>query len=174
MALENHLIDEVSHTKNKEGLIISYSSYLVSNQRGVSQFFEGKKIWYLSQQAKRIGIITRKDFLSTMQIYSEGDTYHYIYSFMGKDGKFLYIGQTQDFDVRMRQHKRKHWWGSVLEIRLERSSSRKVAIKREKDLIQKLRPKHNKEFLSNPKKLKNVDVPPVVNVKIDLERISDE
>ena len=167
MALDDHLIDEVNLSGNKEQLIISYSSYLISNRRGVSQFFEGKKIWYLSHQAQRIGIITRKDFLKAMQIYSEGDTYHYVYAFLGSKGKFLYIGQTQDFDVRMRQHKRKQWWKLVSEIKLERVSSKKVAVDKEKYLIKKLRPKHNKTFVNNPKKLDNGDVPPIYYVKIE-------
>jgi len=174
MSLEDHLVDEVNLSENREQLLISYSSYLISNKRGVSQFFEGRKIWYLSEQAQRIGIRTRKDFLKTMQIYSEGDTYHYVYAFLDGKGKFLYIGQTQDFDQRMRQHKASHWWRSVLEIRLERSSSRKVAVKREKDLIQKICPKYNKTFLNGSKKLDNVDVPLIVKAKIDLERINHE
>jgi predicted GIY-YIG superfamily endonuclease len=154
-------------------LFFSHKPYPVSDKRGVSQIFEGKRIWYEYHQAQKVGVITRRDFLKRMQTYHCGVTYHYIYAFLKDDGNILYIGQTNDFDKRMRSHKEKHWWESVSKICLERHHCKKFAYKREQILIKTLSPEHNKQGrLRGPRK----DVPPVFYERIDkhVERASHE
>tara|TARA_R100001198_G_C5233233_1_gene211899 strand:+ start:1233 stop:1718 length:486 start_codon:yes stop_codon:yes gene_type:complete len=156
-------------------LFFSDRPYHVSNKRGVSQLFEGKRVWYDPQQAQRVGIITRKDFLKTMQTYHHGETYHYVYAFLKDDRNILYIGETYDFDKRMSSHKEKHWWSSVSKIWLERHHCGKFAYKREQILIKDLMPEHNKQGLGH-KKIVEEDIPPIFYGRIDrnVERIGHE
>jgi predicted GIY-YIG superfamily endonuclease len=156
-------------------LFFSHEPYPISNNRGVSQLFEGKKVWYEYHQAQRAGIITRKDFLKAMQVYYCGETYHYIYAFLKDDGKILYIGQTCDFDKRMSAHKEKHWWKSVSKICLERHHCKKLAYEREQILIKRLSPKYNKQGRRR-RKIVEKDIPPIFYKNIDknVERISHE
>ena len=156
-------------------LFFSQEPYPISNNRGVSQLFEGKKVWYEYHQAQRAGIITRKDFLKAMQVYYCGETYHYIYAFLKDDGKILYIGQTCDFDKRMSAHKEKHWWKSVSKICLERHHCKKLAYEREQILIKRLSPKYNKQGRRR-RKIVEKDIPQIFYKNIDknVERISHE
>ena len=146
-----------------EELIIGNHKYF-TNQPTIGQFFEGKKIWYMARQAKKIGLYRRKEFLEIMQIHSKGHTYHYLYAFLNKQKDFLYIGQTKDFDQRMRQHKGKHWWDLVSEIKLELVQSKEIAVRKEECLIRELKPKHNKTY--HVQKLKQQDVPNILYGKI--------
>ena len=158
-------------------LFFSHAPYSISDKRGVSQIFEGKKIWYEPHQARRAGIITRKDFLKAMQVYYCGETYHYIYAFLKDDGKILYIGQTYDFDKRMSSHREKPWWDSVSQILLERHHCRKFSYKREQILIDKLLPEHNQQGRGRGRrKIVEKDIPPIFYKHIDknVERISHE
>jgi predicted GIY-YIG superfamily endonuclease len=159
----------------RDPLFFSHEPYPISDKRGVNQLFEGKRVWYETHQARKVGVITRRDFLKIMQTYHCGGTYHYVYAFLRDDGKILYIGQTYDFDKRMRSHKEKHWWKSVSKICLERHHCKKFAYNREQILIDRLSPEHNKQGRRH-KKIVEKDIPPIFYGYIDkhVERVSHE
>jgi hypothetical protein len=64
----------------------------------------------------------------------------------------------------MRQHKGKHWWDLVSEIKLELVQSKEIAVRKEECLIRELKPKHNKTY--HVQKLKQQDVPNILYGKI--------
>ena len=133
-----------------------------------SQFFEGKQLWYSQRLSKISGVTTRKDFLQAMQIYSEGYLYHYIYAFKNENNEFLYIGETHDFDQRMRSHRSiKHWWPEVKKIMIEKVVNTRVAKRREASLIKKINPRHNKT--ESRRQISQEDIPEILHEKIDLE-----
>lgn len=67
-----------------------------------------------------------------------------VYTFLDAEGAPLYVGCTsQQYARRFAGHGRKDWWTDVAEIRVEHFEDKSDGLRRERQLIRELRPKHN-------------------------------
>jgi hypothetical protein len=69
-----------------------------------------------------------------------------VYRFYDKEGELLYVGISREIGARFDGHRfTQAWWKDVVRAEFEHFLDRVSAAQREKELIQTLRPKHNKQ-----------------------------
>lgn len=66
-----------------------------------------------------------------------------VYTFLGENDAALYIGCTINPASRIGTHQAKDWWTDVECIVVEHFEARPDALRRERELIERLRPQHN-------------------------------
>ena len=67
-----------------------------------------------------------------------------VYVALADDDSVLYVGQTKNGNLRMRQHAgRESWWDEVRRVLWEPQLTRRLAIMREAELIHELSPRYN-------------------------------
>ncbi len=69
---------------------------------------------------------------------------HYLYFAYDTWDELLYIGVTNDFELRMRQHSQSAaWWKPSVRVEVQEQPNRATALIRERDLIASERPVYN-------------------------------
>lgn len=66
-----------------------------------------------------------------------------VYTFFDADGNALYVGCTGRQYVRFAGHGGKDWWTDVTRIEVEHYEAKQDGLRRERRLINELRPLHN-------------------------------
>lgn len=59
-------------------------------------------------------------------------------------GRALYVGSTENHHRRLTRHRKNDWWAAVARVVTIRCETREAAFVREADLIDALRPPHNR------------------------------
>jgi predicted GIY-YIG superfamily endonuclease len=75
----------------------------------------------------------------------------YTVYFLYSGDELLYVGCTNNLDMRLRDHwRQKPWMASVDRIELQTYNTRKAAGRAEHDFIRSLRPRHSTSFRLYP------------------------
>lgn len=77
-----------------------------------------------------------------------------VYRLFNVEGDLLYIGQTGDISVRLRNHKHdKPWWDEVAEMRTTPYLSKGAAVEAERVAIREERPRYNVQLAVGSRKV---------------------
>ena len=68
---------------------------------------------------------------------------HEVYILRTEDGTVIYVGVTAQLEARLREHRRKSWWGEVATIDTELIVGKGPASLRELELIHLHEPRYN-------------------------------